>query len=627
MNGMRRWVLGVWVCLMVLLLGLGGCRPTGFKTEAAAVPQLVLTTLQDPKTFNFALNQEFPSIFLFCFRGLTREEGTTGELQPDLAESWQISPDQRRIVFTLRDGLRWSDGQPLTADDVVFTYRDVIFNPKIPAEAQEVLRIGDSRTLPEVRKLDERRVEFLLAEPFAPFLAATAGPPTDIVILPKHVLESSVQTLDANGNPLFLSTWGTNTDPRQIVVNGPYQIESYRPGERVIYRRNPYYWERDAQGQPLPYVERIIWQIAESTDSQLLSFRSGDLDVMGDVRPLRPEYFSLLKREEERGRFTIYVGGPWSGTTFITFNLNQGKNAKGQPFVNPVKSRWFNTLEFRQAIAYAINRPRIINNIYRGISELQNSPISVQSPYYLPPEQGLRVYDYNPDRAKQLLQSVGFRYSATGELRDAEGNPVEFTLHTNAGNKIREAMGTQIREDLAQIGIRVNFRPINFNTLIGKTSDTRDWDCVLLGFTGGVEPHAGANLWMSNGSSHLFNLGPQPGQPAMTDWVVSDWEQEIDRLFQAGARQFDPALRKPYYDRFQQIAQEQLPVIHLVHEIALMAVRNRVEGIDYNGLPSWGLWNIQYLNIQDSSQDSSSPADHKSSTSKMGNTIKYAIGK
>lgn len=623
MNGMQRWVLGVWVCLVVLLLGVGSCRPTGFKTEAAAVPQLVLTTLQDPKTFNFALNQEFPSIFLFCFRGLTREEGTTGELQPDLAESWQISPDQRRIVFTLRDGLQWSDGQPLTADDVVFTYRDVIFNPKIPAEAQEVLRIGDSRTLPEVRKLDERRVEFLLAEPFAPFLAATAGPPTDIVILPKHVLEPSVQTLDANGNPLFLSTWGTNTDPRQIVVNGPYQIESYRPGERVIYRRNPYYWERDAQGQPLPYVERIIWQIAESTDSQLLSFRSGDLDVVGDVRPLRPEYFSLLKREEKRGRFTVYVGGPWSGTTFITFNLNQGRNAKGQPFVDPVKSRWFNTLEFRQAIAYAINRPRIINNIYRGISELQNSPISVQSPYYLPPEQGLRVYDYNPERAKQLLQSVGFRYSATGELHDAEGNRVEFTLHTNAGNRIREAMGTQIREDLAQIGIRVNFSPINFNTLIGKTSDTRDWDCVLLGFTGGVEPHAGANLWMSNGSSHLFNLGPQPGQPAMTDWVVSDWEQEIDRLFQAGARQFDPALRKPYYDRFQQIAQEQLPVIHLVHEIALMAVRNRVEGIDYNGLPSWGLWNIQYLNIQ----DSSSSADQKHSINKIENTLNEATGK
>ena len=173
--------------------GSSSLKATGFES------QLVLTTLQDPKTFNFALNQEFPSIFLFCFRGLTQQKGTTGEIQPDLAESWEISPDQTRITFTLRPDLRWSDGVPLTADDVVFTYRDVIFNPKIPAEAQEALRSGKDRRLPEVSKLDQRRVQFVLAEPFAPFLSATSGPPTDIIILPKHKLEQSVQQLDANG--------------------------------------------------------------------------------------------------------------------------------------------------------------------------------------------------------------------------------------------------------------------------------------------------------------------------------------------------------------------------------------------------------------------------------------------
>ncbi|XQQ05955.1 MAG: ABC transporter substrate-binding protein [Leptolyngbya sp. IPPAS B-1204] len=592
----RRWLLGLLLICLVAA-GLAGCA--GLRTRAATGTQLVLSTIQDPKTFNYALNQEFPSIFLFCYRGLTREEGTTGKLQPDLAESWEISPDQRQVVFTLREGLQWSDGAPLTADDVVFTYRDVIFNPKIPAESQEALRIGPERQLPDVQKLDDRRIQFTLAEPFAPFLAATAGPPTDIVILPKHKLEQSVQTLDANGNPLFLSTWGTGTDPNEIVVNGPYQIAEYRPGERVIFRRNPYFWQKDTQGQPLPYVDRIVWQIAESTDTQLLAFRSGDLDAMGDVRPLRPEYFELLKREERRGRFTVYTGGEWSGTTFIAFNLNQAKNARGQSLVNPIKSRWFNHVAFRQAVAYGINRPRLINNIYRGISTTQNSPISVQSPYFLAPEAGLPVYDYDPTKAKQLLLSAGFQYNANNQLLDAEGNPVEFTLITNAGNKIREAMGSQIREDLAQIGIRVNFSPITFNTLITKTSDTRDWDCVLVGFTGGIEPHGGANLWMSNGSSHLFNLGPQPGQPPLTDWVVSDWEQEIDRLFNAGAREFDPAKRKPFYDQFQIVVQQQLPVIHLVNEIALMAVRDRVIGVKYNGLPSWGLWNVEELRVEE----------------------------
>lgn len=571
------------------------------RTKAAA-SQLILSTPQDPKTFNYALNQEFPSIFLFCFRGLTQTVGTTGELQPDLAESWQISPDQRRITFTLRPGLQWSDGHPLTADDVVFTYRDVIFNSKIPAESQEALRIGKNQTLPEVKKLDQRRVEFTLAEPFAPFLAATSGPPTDIVILPKHKLAASVQTLDQNGNPLFLSIWGTDTNPQDIVVNGPYQIEQYRPGERLIFRRNPYYWRKDAQGQPLPYFERIVWQVIESMDNQLLAFRSGSLDAIGDVRPIRPEYFSLLKREENRGKFKVYAGGPWSGNTFLAFNLNQARNSKGQAVVDPVKSGWFNTLAFRQAVAYAIDRPRIINNVYRGISTPQDSPISVQSPYYLKPEAGLRVYDYDPDKARQLLLSAGFKYDAAGRLWDAAGNPVEFTLLTNAGNKLREAMGAQIRVDLGAIGMQVNFSPISFNTLIGKLNDTRDWDGVLIGFTGGVEPYSGANFWLSSGSSHLFNLGRQPGQSELQGWTVANWEQEIDRLFKDGAREFDPAKRKPFYDAFQKIVQEQLPVIHLVQEVALMAVRDRIAGVRYNGLPTWGLWNIQELNPRQAEQ-------------------------
>jgi peptide/nickel transport system substrate-binding protein len=331
----------------------------------------------------------------------------------------------------------------------------------------------------------------------------------------------------------------------------------------------------------------------------LLSFRSGDLDAIGDVRPLRPEYFELLKREEERGKFTVYTGGEWSGTTFITFNLNRGQNAQGQPLVDPIKSRWFNTLEFRQAIAYAINRPRMINNIFRGISEPQDSPISVQSPYYLSPEQGLKVYDYDLDKARQLLQSVGFKFDPNGQLFDADGNRVRFSFLTNSGNEIREAIGSQIRSDLAQIGIQVDFRPINFNTLITRVTNTRDWECFMIGFTGGIEPHGGANLWTSKGGSHLFNLGPQPGEPQITGWQPNDWELEIDRLFTAGARELDEAKRQEIYGNFQQIVQEQLPVIHLVHEIAIVAVRNRIQGLKYTGLPSWGLWNIQELKVVD----------------------------
>lgn len=586
---------------IALLISLTGCRALVEQSKTSDQSQLVLSILSDVKTFNPPLNQEFPNIFLLTHRGLTIEDGLTGDVLPELAESWEISPDQTRITFTLRQGLQWSDGEPLTVDDVIFTYRDVIFNDKIPTDSRDGFRVGASGALPTVEKVGDRQVAFQLPEPFAPLLRATVGPPTagGIAILPRHILEDAVSTLDKDGNPLFLSTWDTNTPPDNLVVNGPYRLRSYVPGQRLIFERNPYFWQVDEQGVQRPYIDRVVWEVVESTDTALLQFRSGSLDVLGDTRPLKPEYFSLLKREEERGQFQILIGGPWSSTTFLVFNLNQATNAQGKPFVDPVKSSWFQRQGFRQAIAYAIDRDRIINNVFRGISEPQNSPVSVQSPYYLSPPEGLPVYEYNLEQAHSVLETEGFQRNSQGELLDPDGNRVSFTLETNAGNQIREAMGAQIKDNLAQLGIQLDFRPIDFGTLVSKLTQSRVWDTILIGFTGSIEPHSGANLWKSTGGSHLFNLGVQPGQEPIQNWVVRDWERQIDQLFDAGARELNEEGRKQIYAEFQRIVQEQLPVIHLVQEIAIMAVRDRLQNVQFSSLPSWGLWNIHELKIDD----------------------------
>ncbi|WP_197984838.1 ABC transporter substrate-binding protein [Leptolyngbya sp. Cla-17] len=580
---------------IALLVPLSSCQPTLYKTKAAAQSQLILSTLSDPNTFNFANKNTFPNIFLFTYECLTNENGVTGEIEPALAESWQVSKDNKRVVFKLRPGLKWSDGQPLTADDVVFTYQDIVANPAIPTDAKESIQIGENKAYPQPRKLDDLTVEFTLPEPFAPFLRATAGP-DGIAIQPKHILAETLTTKGSDGNLTFLSTWGTNTDPKKVVVNGPYLMESYVAGQRLVFRRNPYYWRKDAQGNPLPYVERIIWQFIENTDTQLLRFRSGELDVMGDARPLRPEYYSLLKREEARGNFQVYNGGPWSGVLYLTFNLNKATNKDGKPFVDPIKLRWFSNLSFRQAIAHAIDRQKINTNIFRGLGIVLNSPISVQSPYFLKPEQGLKTYDYNLEKAKQLLLGAGFQYKQN-QLLDAEGHPVRFTLMTNSGNKVREAIGAQVKEDLSKIGIQVDFTPLNFNVLVEKTSGSREWDAHMIGFTGGIEPHSAANLWLSSGASHSFNLKQQPGQPPIQGWQPYKFEQEIDRLMVAGARELDEAKRRQVYADYQRVVQENLPVIFLVNDRALMAARNTVQGLRYSGLPSWGLWNIQDLKM------------------------------
>ena len=584
MLSQRRNNFLVSLLFSVLISFLTACNPAIIESTASDVPQVVQAILSDPKTFNAILSQESPNVFGFTYEGLVDQNPLTGEIEPALAKSWEISDNKKEITFTLRDNLKWSDGEPLTADDVVFTYNDLILNPKIPNNTRDSLRIGESGAFPTVEKVDRKRVKFTVPEPFAPFLQSTG-----ISILPKHALKESVEQTDSEGTPVFLSKWGVDTPPENIIVNGRYRLASYSTSERVIFEKNPYYWEKDELGNQLPYIDRVVWQIVENQDTALLQFRSGGLDSIS----VTPEYFSLLKREEDRGNFTIYNGGPQYGTNFIGFNLNTGSR-DGKPLVDPIKSRWFNTLEFRKAVAYGINREQMINNIFRGLGEKQNSPISVQSPYY---NQEVTSYGYDLEKAKELLLSAGFQYNEEEQLLDSEGNRVRFTLITNAGNKTREAMGAQIKQDLAKLGITVDFTPIQFNVLVDKLSNSLDWECHLLGFTGGNEPHFGINLWRTDGNLHTFNQTARPGNQSLEGRKVREWEKEIESLYIQASRELDEGKRKALYAEAQDIVQEHLPYIYLVNPLALAAARDRIQGIEYSALGG-AFWNIEELKIQ-----------------------------
>lgn len=327
-----------------------------------------------------------------------------------------------------------------------------------------------------------------------------------------------------------------------------------------------------------------------------MQFRSLGLDAV-DVFP---ENFSLLKREEKRGKFTVYNGGPKLSQYFISFNLNKGRRKNGKSVVDPIKSRWFNNLAFRQAIAHAIDRQKMLNNIFRGVGTLQNSPIDIENPYYLSPAQGLKVYNYNPEKAKKLLLSAGFKYNSKKQLLDADGNRVRFNLITNTENKTRVAMGAQISQDLSKIGIQVDYNPINFNILVDKLSSSLDWECYLLGFvSGGTEPHDGANVWLPDGGLHTFNQKAQAGQEPLTGRKVADWEAEIGRLYIEGAAEFDEAKRKEIYVKTQRLTQEYLPFIYLVNPLDIVAVRDRIQAVKFSALGSQSatLWNKYELKV------------------------------
>ena len=575
--------------LLILLaaiaaITLSACTPA----RSQLTNRLIVPTPSGPATFNYPLNQSAYSIFGYMYEGLINENGLTSKLEPGLAESWEVSKDGKKIVFTLREGLKWSDGAPMTTDDIIFSYEKIYFNDKIPSGLKDTLRVGISRQFPKLKKIDSRRVEFSVAEPFAPFIRYAGGIP----ILPAHILQESVRNTDAKGRPLFLTTWNTDTDPKKIVGNGQYRMLSYTPNQRVVLERNPYFWRKDAEGNPQPYIQQIVWQIIENTDNQLLNFRSGDLDTL-DVQP---EVFPLLKREEKRGKYTVFNGGPDTGSVFMCFNLNKGRNAQNQPFVDPIKSRWFATKEFRQAIAYGINRDAMTNNIYRGLGAPLHSPIPAQSPFYLSPEEGLKTYSYDLQKSKDLLLSAGFKYNSEGELLDAEGNKVRFTLLMAAGKKVREQMATQIKQDLGKLGMQIDTQFLSFNTYVEKLRLTRNWDTYLGGFSGGTEPHSGYNIWSVKGTLHSFNQGPQAGEPPIKGWQVYDWEQKIDDLYVKASQELDEAKRKELYGQTQQIIAEQVPFIYMVNPLTFEAVRDRISGIKFSALGG-GFWNLYELKI------------------------------
>jgi peptide/nickel transport system substrate-binding protein len=541
--------------------------------QAEQPSQLTFGVLGEPETFNPALNNTATSFFDYTSIGLT-ESDSKGNTTSALAESWQISGNT--ITFKLRPNLKWSDGQPLTTKDVDFSFNQVYLNPKIPSNYQDIFKIGKNQKFPKVKRIDDRQISFTTSEPFAPGLR-TFG---EASILPAHKLLPFVKRSQ------FLIAWNPLTKPEQLVSNGMYRLTEYVFGQKLIFDRNPYYWRKDVQGKQLPHVDRVIWQIKQNAEELQSLFQTGGSDIYS----LNTTYFADLKKAEAASDFTIKNFGSSSGTSFLSFNLNQGIR-NGKTLVDPVKSRWFNNVKFRQAVAHAIDRPQMINTIYNGLGALQNSPISVGSPYHL--ATGLKSYDYDLAKSKQLLQAAGFKYRGN-DLYDSQNNPVSFNLITNSGNKTRAAVGAQIQQDLSKIGIKVNFQTVPFSLLVDKLDRSLDWDAHIISFTGGIEPNDGFNFWSVDGRSHVFNQKPEPSEQRLIGQKVAPWEQQIHDLYVRGARELNPAKRREIYDQTQRLTQENLPVIHLVNPASLVAVRNKVQGFQPN---QFGRWNLDEISI------------------------------
>ncbi|RMD45180.1 MAG: ABC transporter substrate-binding protein, partial [Aquificota bacterium] len=286
----------------------------------------------DAKTFNPVMAQETTSTAVInpLFNGLTKTNVKTLLPEPDLAESWEVDKTGTKWIFHLRKNARWFDGKPVTADDVVFTYNEIYYNPNIPSSSKDILTVEGKKFI--VKKIDDYTVKFTIPKPFAPFLQAVGQP-----VLPKHILEKSVK------DKTFTSTWGINTKPEKLIGTGPYKLKEYVIGQYAVYERNPYYWERDKKGQKLPYITKVKAQIIGDPDVRLIKFETGETDYYGVRASDLPE----LVPKAEKGKFTIYNLGATPSTLFVVFNQNPHSP------IPKYKLKWFQNTKFRQAISYA----------------------------------------------------------------------------------------------------------------------------------------------------------------------------------------------------------------------------------------------------------------------------------
>ena len=540
---------------------------------------LTIATISDPLTFNLAIATDSSSsgVLGYLFEGLTETSWLTDHVEPALARSWETSEDGMTWTFHLRDDVQWHDGAPFTARDVEFTFNEIIYNDDIPASSRAAFnfRYLDEETgkwleAPmTVAAVDEYTIVCVLPQPFAPFLRSMGT-----AIYPRHILKKYVD------DETFNDTWDIQTDPAEIIGTGPFTIESYIPGERVVMARNPEYWLQDNDGNTLPYLDRVVHRIVPELEDELNYFLAGIADIHGVLG----EEYAQLEPLQEDGNFTIYRRGPTFGTTFLGFNVNPGSNPEtDEPYMDDAKRYWFSNTQFRQAVAHVVDKERIIDEAQHGFGYPQWSSISPAAGDFHNPN--VREYEYSIDRANEILDGLGWvDTDGDGIREDDQGRKIEFWMRTNQGNSVRQTVGSIIHEGMQAIGLDVDYSIVEFGELVTQLSSTYDWEAIIIGFTGGTDPHGGITLWHSGEALHLWH--PLQSEPA------TEWEAQIDELYVNASKELDRQKRVALYQQAQAIIAENVPIIYTTLSERISAVRNVFGNMTAT---LYGLFDLRYV--------------------------------
>jgi peptide/nickel transport system substrate-binding protein len=498
----------------------------------------------EPKTFNPILVADDASDTVRYLTGgvLVRVNRLTQQMQAELATSWKVSKDGRTISFKLRDRVFFSDGTAFSAEDVAYTVKQMM-DPAMHSPTGDAFRSAPGDVIAKV-------------------------------ISPKEVLltfPAPVAGLDRLFDQVAIMS--AKSPKKEMAVLGAFYVADHKAGAYVVLNRNPNYWKKDSAGKQLPYLSSVRLEIQGNRDIETMKLRRGEIDLINSVDS---EFYERLRSTSpELG----HDAGPSLDTEQMWFN--QVSKAP----IPAYKKTWFRSTAFRRAMSDAINRADLCRIAFSSRATPAIGPISPTNNFWF--NSKLKPQTYDPATAMKRLQADGFRQQ-NGALLDHDGNAVEFSIITNAGNKYRERMATMIQQDLGKLGIKVNVVTLDFPSLIERITETFNYEAAILGLVNtDLDPNGQMNVWLSSSDTHQWN--PKQAAPE------TPWEAELDRLVRAQAQSMDQNKRKQYFDKLQEIVYEQAPFIYLVNKNAMSAYSTSLSGMSPSTLRPQTFWNIETI--------------------------------
>ncbi|HLG58017.1 MAG TPA: ABC transporter substrate-binding protein [Vicinamibacterales bacterium] len=569
--------LGVAVSLS-LLVGGGlfwrGCLSGAPESSTASQPprrggQLVASTRGVPRSFNrlVAGDQTSDMISTFMQGRLVRVNRSTFELEPWLAETWESSADGRTHTLHLRPGVTWSDGAPFTSADVLFSVQ-AVYDPKVKSVVASSLMVGGQPI--RAAAPDAATVVLTYAAPSGPGVRLLDMLP----VLPKHKLEAALTA------GTLAKAWDTATPPGDIVGTGPFLLREYRPGERMVFDRNPRYWRKAPDGGALPYLDRLVLEMVPDQNAELLRLQAGTTDLTHSE--LRPDDYVPIRRAEEEGNVTLIELGVGPDADAFWFCLKPEIKKTDPRFAFVQKP------EFRRAISHAVDREEFAQTVFLGEAVPIWGPVTPGNRLWFSPNVPRSPYDLA--RARELLKGIGLEdRNGNMVVEDAAGTEARFTVITQQGIGYYERGTTVLREQAAKIGIALDVVPLEISTMIDRMLKCQYDAIYMRPLATDLDPAGNLDFWLSSGSSHFWNLDQKA--PA------TEWEKRIDTLMLEQAATLDIERRRTIFNDVQRILAENAPALYFAAPRLYYAHSRRTVGVVPSVMRPPVLWNADSLSV------------------------------